>query len=428
MIEPELARRFIEQVTQYTEYNINIMDETGIIIASSDPRRVGTYHDVADRIIRGTQDMIVIRDEKMFPGVLPGINMAIIHEGRKEGVVGVTGDPDKIRDVALITRMAMEAMLRYEKQQEETRLRRSRKEHFISLLTQTELASATEIRGIARQLEYDESRVRVPILCRMYREDVGPGAQKTVPAGGADDARGIDRYRDLKAGHGLNGLNGLNSSKGLNRPDSNLPDPEEVLEILRQGRGHWRQDFSYVMDETHLLVFKTVTVDGRRNMVDYRAEVGGYLENIRKWLRDRGVRASFYVGTLQDSFSQYYYSYRHCKWLESHVQNPEDIVFFTDFVKEYFRTLTSRQELHRIFNVYDSETPDEKKQQFVEMIRALEETNYNLSETAGKLFIHKNTLIYRYNRMKDYLGVDPLISMEDREFLGLLLMYLAQKR
>ncbi len=30
--------------------------------------------------------------------------------------------------------------------------------------------------------------------------------------------------------------------------------------------------------------------------------------------------------------------------------------------------------------------------------------------------------------MKDYLGVDPLISMEDREFLGLLLMYLAQKR
>ena len=46
MIEPEMARRFIEQVTQYTEYNINIMDESGVIIASRDPKRVGTYHEV----------------------------------------------------------------------------------------------------------------------------------------------------------------------------------------------------------------------------------------------------------------------------------------------------------------------------------------------------------------------------------------------
>lgn len=380
MIEPEMARRFIEQVTQYTEYNINIMDESGVIIASRDPKRVGTYHEVADRIIHGTQDMIVITDEKMFPGVLPGINMAIIHEGRREGVVGVTGDPDKIHDVALITRMAMEAMLKYEKQQEQIRLRRSRKEHFISLLTQSEFASATEIRGIAGQLEYDESRVRVPILCRMYREASDP------------------------------------------------PEPEQVLEVMRRSRGHWVQDFSYVMDETHLLVFKTVKVDGRRNMVDYREEIEDYLEDVLKWLKSRDVRAVFYVGTLQNSFSQYFYAYRHCKWLESHMRHPGDIVFFTDYVKEYFRTLTPRQELHRIFNVYDSETPDEKKQQFVEMIKALEETNYNLSEAAGKLYIHKNTLVYRYNRMKDYLGVDPLLNMEGREFLGLLLMYLAQKR
>ena len=316
----------------------------------------------------------------MFPGVLPGINMAIIHEGHKEGVVGVTGDPDKIHDVALITRMAMEAMLKYEKQQEQIRLRRSRKEHFISLLTQSEFASATEIRGIAGQLEYDESRVRVPILCRMYREASDP------------------------------------------------PEPEQVLEAMRRSRGHWVQDFSYVMDETHLLVFKTVKVDGRRNMVDYREEIEDYLEDVLKWLKSRDVRAVFYVGTLQNSFSQYFYAYRHCKWLESHMRHPGDIVFFTDYVKEYFRTLTPRQELHRIFNVYDSETPDEKKQQFVEMIKALEETNYNLSEAAGKLYIHKNTLVYRYNRMKDYLGVDPLLNMEGREFLGLLLMYLAQKR
>ena len=286
MIEPELAKKFIERLTQYTEYNINIMDESGVIIASRDPSRVGTYHEVADRIIHGEQDMIVIRDEKEFPGVLPGINMAITHQGRREGVIGVTGDPDRIHEVALITRLAMETMLRYEKQQEEIRLRRNRKEHFLNILTQKEFADSSELRGIARQLGLDESLVRVPVVCRLI------GAGNTTA------------------------------------------DPEEALEELQ---GHWIQDFSAVLDETHLLVYKTVKVNGRKNFVDYREELAEYLEHIRNWLHRKGARAVFYVGSLQTSFTQYYYSYRHCKWLESHLREPDGIVFFNDYVREYFR-------------------------------------------------------------------------------------------
>ena len=47
MIELELAKKFIEQITQFTDYNINIMNEQGCIIASRDPKRVGTDHEVA---------------------------------------------------------------------------------------------------------------------------------------------------------------------------------------------------------------------------------------------------------------------------------------------------------------------------------------------------------------------------------------------
>ena len=377
MIEPELARKFIEQLTQYTEYNINIMNENGVIIASRDPSRVGTYHEVADRIIRGEQDMIVIRDDKEFPGVLPGINMAVTHQGRKEGVIGVTGDPDKIHEVALITRLAMETMLRYEKQQEEIRLRRNRKEHFLNILTQKEFADSSELRGIARQLSLDESLVRVPVLCRL------------IEAG------------NTKA------------------------DPEEALEELRRGKGHWIQDFSAVLDEMHLIVFKTVKVDGRRNFVAYREELDDYLAHIRAWLGRNGGRAVFYVGSLQTAFTQYYYAYRHCKWLESHLREPEGIVFFSDYVREYFRTQIPRQELQRAFLIYE-QMPEDSRKQFVGMMRAFEETNYNLSESAAKLFIHKNTLIYRYNKFKDMLGVDPLESSMDRGFMELLYMFLAK--
>lgn len=393
MIEPELARRFIEQVTKFTEYNINIMDENGVIIASRDPGRVGTYHEVADRIIRGTQDVLVIRDDRMFPGVLPGINMAIMHEGRKEGVVGVTGDPDKIRDVAMITRMAMEAMLKYEKQQESIRLRRSRKEHFINLLTQVEFASPSEIRGIARQLEYEESLVRVPVLCRIKRPGAGSGKGKD---GSGSPVQSL----------------------------SHLPDPQEMMDALRRGTGHYSQDISFILDETHILVFKTIKADSRHNFVDYRREIMDYLEYILRWMQERNAAAAFYVGTLQNTFSQYYYAYRHCKWLESHVGGPGEITFFMDHLREYFRTLVPRQELQRVFHVCEIMLDKSTAKQFSEMTSALEETNYNLTKAAQKLYVHKNTLVYRYNKMKDYLGIDPLERSEDRTFLELLHLYL----
>ena len=83
-----------------------------------------------------------------------------------------------------------------------------------------------------------------------------------------------------------------------------------------------------------------------------------------------------------------------------------------------------RQELMRAFIIYAQEMPQDSKQQFIEMMRAFEETNYNLSESAAKLYIHKNTLIYRYNKFKDMLGVDPLERSLDRGFMELLYMYL----
>ena len=107
MIEAAFARKFVEQITQYTEYNINIMNENGIIIASRDPRRIGTFHEVAYRIVTGSEEFVVTTKEGDYPGVLPGINQVIMLDGKREGVVGITGNPDDVRPIALITKMAV---------------------------------------------------------------------------------------------------------------------------------------------------------------------------------------------------------------------------------------------------------------------------------------------------------------------------------
>ena len=47
MLENSLAEKLIEQVTKYTSYNVNIMNERGVIIASRNPERIGKFHEVA---------------------------------------------------------------------------------------------------------------------------------------------------------------------------------------------------------------------------------------------------------------------------------------------------------------------------------------------------------------------------------------------
>lgn len=59
MISRDLARKFIEQVTQYTEFNVNIMDGDGTIIASRDPER-GYKTQTMNTLIMGIAAIIEI--------------------------------------------------------------------------------------------------------------------------------------------------------------------------------------------------------------------------------------------------------------------------------------------------------------------------------------------------------------------------------
>ena len=47
MLDKILAERFIDKISEFTEYNVNIMNEKGIIIASKDKDRIGGFHEIA---------------------------------------------------------------------------------------------------------------------------------------------------------------------------------------------------------------------------------------------------------------------------------------------------------------------------------------------------------------------------------------------
>ena len=53
MIDKDFAEKFIERVTRYTDYNVNIMDERGSSSPAGTRKRIGQYHEIAYRLITG---------------------------------------------------------------------------------------------------------------------------------------------------------------------------------------------------------------------------------------------------------------------------------------------------------------------------------------------------------------------------------------
>ena len=371
MISRVLAQRFIENVTRYTEYNVNIMDEDGTIIASRDPGRVGRYHEVAYRIIKGKEDIVDTTDNREFSNVLPGINMVIDVDGVREGVVGVTGNPEEIRSVALIIKMSFETMLKYERQQEAARLREDRKKRFIHMLTQVEHSDPAELRHMAGELGYPEEKIRIPILIKV---------------------------------------------KGL--------EPDYVMQFMRKSALHTKLDFSFVLDPSHLIIFKTLPGSHKTLFSDYKYEIDEYLSPLHGKMKETGAKACFYVGSFQDTYSRYYYSSQHAKWLERHVKADGKTVYFYDHVGLYLQSRLPFGELQNIYQLFENTIPRDKLKTYMQCLGALIGTNFNFGKAAEALYIHKNTLVYRYNNLKELMNMDPVVSAADRSFLGSFYTYL----
>lgn len=102
MLLEELARELVEITASLVGgRTVNIMDTSGIIVASSEPERVGSFHAGALEAVQ-TGQMVNIRPDQLaqYPGAKEGCNMPLRVSGALIGVVGLYGDPTEIQYLA----------------------------------------------------------------------------------------------------------------------------------------------------------------------------------------------------------------------------------------------------------------------------------------------------------------------------------------
>lgn len=102
MLLDELAEQLVDVTSSLVGGRIiNIMNPEGIIIASTERNRIGSYHQGAREAVR-TGKVVNIRKDQLdcYPGAKEGCNMPLRVNGTIIGVVGIYGDPEQIQDVA----------------------------------------------------------------------------------------------------------------------------------------------------------------------------------------------------------------------------------------------------------------------------------------------------------------------------------------
>ena len=139
----------------FRSINVNIMNENALIIASGNKARLGEFHTGAQRVIEtGKEDEVSLEQSKRM-NIKPGISLPIVFKNKTIGVVGITGNPQKIRAFAKLVKHSTELMLEQSYIDEEIFLEaRARKSFLLNLLLEPSLDDEELIAMRAQMLNF----------------------------------------------------------------------------------------------------------------------------------------------------------------------------------------------------------------------------------------------------------------------------------
>ena len=103
--------KIVQEISNIIGERVNMMDHEGMIIASTDPARIGTFHAGARRVVEEKLDVLTIHGNEEYEGARPGLNLPIEFQGDIIGVIGVTGPEKKVGKYGQIIKKMTEILL-----------------------------------------------------------------------------------------------------------------------------------------------------------------------------------------------------------------------------------------------------------------------------------------------------------------------------
>ncbi|MDD2993661.1 MAG: sugar diacid recognition domain-containing protein [Pygmaiobacter sp.] len=162
------AQQIALEISSIVKQHVNLMDDKGFIIASTDPLRIGHFHEGAKKIIDQHLPELYVEPKDETITTRTGINLPIRIDDTIVGVVGITGPYEQVFNYGQIVKKMTEILVREGLAQEQERLDNKIRNRFLEdwvLGNGLQSGAAFEERGA--RLQIDIRRPRRAVVLRI---------------------------------------------------------------------------------------------------------------------------------------------------------------------------------------------------------------------------------------------------------------------
>lgn len=370
LLTSNLAQPIVDHIMPIAQQNINIMDSRGVIIASGHKHRIDTFHQGAKDVINSLQIVEIFPgDLDQYTGSLPGLNMPIVLHDQIIGVVGISGHPDKVRDIARMVKMVTELILEQEVLQEEARSQFQLRENFAALLLSDHASTNYDkLLKTAKLLKYELSLPRLVLV--------------------------VDIEPLLDHAHKNFGPNDLVASRTR----------ESIMKLLSNSSHIDHQDL-VVFIEDKLIILKYF--EYKTWELYYKT----WASDLLKQLNTMNLPLCLGLGSIAMEYTALGHSYQEALFALNMSTNQAPLAAIHDFdiLSSYLVKEMNAKEPCQPLQIIKAKltTSLTRKYDMKNTIVSLLNNNMNITSTAKNLYIHRNTLLFRLNKFKEITGLDP---------------------
>ncbi len=178
-----------------------------------------------------------------------------------------------------------------------------------------------------------------------------------------------------------------------------------VLDSVRGFLGNRTRDFVTAVDEKNIIVVKEVEAG------DGHAELDKVAQSLRTLLAEEGEEEALIAyGTVVNDIKEVSKSYKEAK-----LALDVGKIFFGERNVIAYSTLGIGRLIYQlpiplckmfIREIFEGKSPDDFDEETLVTINKFFENNLNVSETSRQLYIHRNTLVYRLDKLQKSTGLD----------------------
>lgn len=352
-ITMDFAQQIVDTIKGVCGHNINFIDRNGYILASTDPTRVGSFHEIGSKVASSGQEIEVAVSDQ-YTGTRRGINLPIYHNRECIAVVGISGDPEEVRPFCILAQRVTSLLIREQEINSIVSTQSEQRSYILNAYLLQEIKNQQYLEDLLTQFQVDTHPMKRIVLIRLNNH---------LPASviASVEYGTFDLYQQLN-----------------------------VKLYMRQ----YPNDLISVIDDQYL----------KKALRLLREFASAHHDILRI-----GVGKATALADLSSS--------NDCARIAVKSITSQDCPFmlFDDLKLDLVLSSLSWNRKQE----YLQKTIGKLAQEDIQLLRKYYLNNMSLSQTGADLYLHKNTIQYKLNRIQEQTRLNP------RVFQDAVLLYLA---